>query len=1381
MYNISKKNDLGELIQYVLHEKEINVNIGKNNLNVHGVSFSGHKKSLDKTGYEKHDFYYLYDTDKYDCELELFNISKDRKGNYSISDKKPAYTESLVSDSRMSGGKITLDMSEMYKLTSEEGFAYRYKLTDKTNDKNGAYGFDNGMVLNVLDEDAEKFNVVLNNRATINKNGAMQLIMTDGYYPGIENVNGIPTLNEGLRAKALSSVRTHANKLGGNFYGIIERLPEISKEGITRIVGTPFTRDTISSHLYWTENAYQVCPNFGTEEDFKQLQTELFKNGINWVSDAALVNEGFGGIHLSSLMRKGADSYAKDMFRADERIALGILPDVSKYTNMKLINSPMIVASDGTLSQNGDYNPAKPTFIQFYDSRLASKEQVESDSPLRMSTYDNKNTDNIYDITKHDDAVYPFPLEVSPTELTRNLKRVQKSFGKVELNNIETIKKVADFSNFSVVSKSDAGGLEVWDGNVDIAKLNFYRSKSDIARFSKLPEYEKQDAIDDFDRGALAVRDYAINSGKYWTKMTADTQFEYASSLLADNRQGKELDAKSYMKMINSLADKGSLPKLAKKVVDEEIVQNVLNGDYHSRLLDNADMRNPINPNGYGNDYSVSDYITRQAMDLPLETLPISTNLLGIITSPYLAKRANTEEELGVSRFDVMQAENPNLPDKYVSTYNQMDNIYTDFIAPIISEIVKDVPDIKDENGKVSEYGKYVIADITPDLTKYILLKALKKDVDVSIKDGHFDFSKVNSEDISMQSIGIPYEGKTAEQEAQIVINTLENGIRNIDPTKIQEIKHALTGRMTNRSLNDFKVAEMIMDRTESGLGWRIDAAKDIAAMDGVRTGVEDMTDAWNNVIDFWKSYNQAVLEINPHVYTTAEITDLFDLFEKNDHKFFDNDADAERKFLQETGITSVANYNYFFSKLPDLFAPLYLEDIDDSNGWQAGKEMNHQLIEKMAKGWSANPGFLFQSPEDGITNSYTFVGNHDKPRLLHMLGLDMHLFNTDYKVNGDKHFFDSYNEAEFINKLKNEGKKDNEIKEQMAPIKMIEAERNVTASVLNKNVEDIDFDKVKTQAIAMGARLNEAIDKEIDDETLKTMCKEAVADLAGGTFKGKKFDAEAFGTRPFEVAIKSVFDEVKYKNPENNIENREQYEAKLLQSILEPAFDRFYSIYKLLVALPGSPTDFAGDRVGLSGYETKAKNYHQQNRNIIHWEWLKDGDDNKYKFVKTFYDNMNNIANLRNNPKLSALNDGATITLPSEASEGDDKLRTQGFIRYNEDSLVLVLTDSAGASSKYNEEMNRNKKQYGGDKGTVDITAILNSKGNARNGLKFGIQVGTVFKNAREEDTAKYVVKQKSSGEYYLEKQVMINGKPSSLPITISDKDYNSLILYKV
>ena len=130
-----------------------------------------------------------------------------------------------------------------------------------------------------------------------------------------------------------------------------------------------------------------------------------------------------------------------------------------------------------------------------------------------------------------------------------------------------------------------------------------------------------------------------------------------------------------------------------------------------------------------------------------------------------------------------------------------------------------------------------------------------------------------------MQSLGVSFDTMTAKEEAEVVVNALQIGIENITPDKLAGVKEAVENRFANRSLDDFRIAEMILDRTESGLGWRIDAAKDIASIDGVRSKVDSFDETWDNVIDFWKLFNQSILKINPHAYTTAEITDVPDLF----------------------------------------------------------------------------------------------------------------------------------------------------------------------------------------------------------------------------------------------------------------------------------------------------------------------------------------------------------------------------------------------------------------------------------------------------------------------------------------------------------------------
>ena len=75
---------------------------------------------------------------------------------------------------------------------------------------------------------------------------------------------------------------------------------------------------------------------------------------------------------------------------------------------------------------------------------------------------------------------------------------------------------------------------------------------------------------------------------------------EFASSAVAKGAQS----ADEYMYVIKDQVQKGQLPASTLENVDKEIIENVLNDEYHSRILDDYDMRSPINPEyDEANDY----------------------------------------------------------------------------------------------------------------------------------------------------------------------------------------------------------------------------------------------------------------------------------------------------------------------------------------------------------------------------------------------------------------------------------------------------------------------------------------------------------------------------------------------------------------------------------------------------------------------------------------------------------------------------------------------------------------------------------------------------------------------------------------------------------
>ncbi len=1288
------------------------------------IAFAGHKSVLDKKGFTDQKFFYPFDSENFDFTVKLYSVTKDDKGNYSVDESKGPVLQGKL-DSR-SSAKTFSEKELQSAFGKDDRFAYRFEVLNK---KNGAikYAFDPGVVTNINDSKNtdNKFNIVFKDRAVINKHGKQQLIMIDQYYPGLDlKKNSEISANDARkyqvlvnlghksiildpekRKLALESIRNHANHLGGNLAGVIYKLPEIAKQGYTRIVGLPITSGA-GSHLYWTHNAYQMSQQLGDFEDFGIAQREMFKNGVNWVSDAALVNEGLQGIHFSNLLKWGEKSPYYNWFKApgavDGSLTIGILPENSKNIRYKLINSP--VNLDEKRTTNKDYDKTKPTYVQFYDNRLASADQLKKDE--RIFVYENKTPSGKYDITCYNDTIAPYSFEVKPDELSKNLDKLIKEKAKDKSFNLQSynsILKLMNFDHFKISKNTKASGFETWDGNVDIAKLNFYSGAKDDAAIRKLPPLERANAEKLRDSGVANVQDYAIMSGKYWTKLSSDIQTAY----VADCLKNISSDPDKIMEKIQEGIDNKQLPESVAKVIDKEVISNVLSQDYNQ-------------PKVVGFE-SQEETVLRNLLEIPLESLPISDDTLAVLSSPYIATRASSDSEVGASRYDIFLSGSPNLPEVFKNVHEQANTLYTDELSDFANDIISglDMP-VVDDFGMVSDFGNYVINQIMPDILKFATVKALDSKANIEFDGEYIDYSKVDPSKTSLAAFNFNVD--TPDAEAKKLVQKLKTGVSSISESDKSSLIATLNERLKGVNENSYKIAEAIIDRTESGMGWRIDAAKDVASIDSVKDGSDTFSQAWEHVIKFWKKYNEAVKSENPHAYTTAEITDVPELMAlKNGNGRFKNPADAEAKFIQETGINNVANYTYFFSTLLRAFA----KDSETGGVTSDMANVTEAIKKNLLEGWchndpsKENAGFMYESPLDGVIGSYTFTGNHDKSRMLHLLALDMGLFYSDFSD---------------------------------------ESHREIADSVLGPVS---DYSEISPAAVAMGNRLKEAFEEVgLNNSQIRT----AIRDLASGTFKGTDFNPEAFGVRPFEMVIDDVIEQTKFNGYE--VPDSKNVKKNVLKSILLPAFDKYYSIYKMLITLPGSATDYAGDKIGLSGYETKAKNYHQQNRNTIRWEWLQekneDGTANELymDFVEKFYDKMTEISDLRTRPELSALNDGVPVGL---SKVGD----TYPVLRYNDESAVITLYNINNATSD-----NKFMRKPGKDDSILIDRIDLGKADSIKEGLAAGLKNGTKFVNAND-DSMIYTVKL-DGGNYYLE------GTEPEGKIKFKDSDYNSLVMYK-
>lgn len=1302
------------------------------------IAFKGHSAFTNDKGKVGHKFYLPFDSTKYNVELEINGFEK-------VNGKWRPIEELDVVRIPMNENGINIPEDLLY---TEDGTAtgYRFLLSEKNNPNKKFYKIDSGLQSNPSASSSEDtYSLLLPNRTVLSVNGLTKQVMPDITFPGysINQKTGELIFDKEERNRAVNAMRTHGNKLGGNIAGIMRMLPVWKQEGYTKLVGTPYTKDEVSSHLYWTENPYQVSASMGTLEDFKAFQRELFKNGQNFIADGAFVNQGLQGTLFKSVLKHGEDSPFFNWFKASGLLSsdlkLGAIPsnpEARANFRFKLVNAPKKFEFDfkeGTFKavRNKNYDKTKLSYIQLFDKRLVTQEEA-NDSQKLLTRYSKTNTENPYDITGHDDVTQLLSFEINPYNFYRNMINViNKTIpGKRDFKNTEFVESILTFDNFKITTK-DKGGVDLWDGNMDIAKLNFYNGNTDQAYLEKFTNpYEKRAKAKELKGAIYQVQDFALSAARYWTKLVADTQIEYVAKTLKD----AEPTIIGFKKEIAQQVAKGNLPEKAKELMTEDLIKNVFNGEY--------DFNKPETP-FYLEERRI--YIQNEIMKFPLESIELSPDLVAVLASPYITKRATKEEDLFKNRHETFVeteiGQGPE-PTKYTRVYNKMDKVitkeFTDYVVEILDLMQERLPEHKrlfdQKTYKITEYGQHVLNHILPDIIKFAVVKSFAPQARVSFDNnrGVIDYSEANTQDISLKTLKI---NGSPETEAEKTVFLLRKGLENVYNSNDKRLlAKVLAKRISPLDTIHFKVAAAIVDQTQSGLGWRIDAAKDIANIDALRTQNDNDERLLDAVSDFWGKFNQVVKEENKHSYTTAEITDLDKvLITKNGD--FDGYVDAETQFIEKTGLNNTANYMFFYSMLKNLFAR------NGENGIFENFNDITELHRKLAHGWPENGkkisyGFLFQYPDDGVANSYTFVGNHDKPRVLHLFALDMDLFHSNFS--NPKH---------------------------------LERAKNILG-----NKADFRPDQISGKAIAMGERLHTAIYEikekfNLEDKHLEKF-RDAIANLASGQFKKKRFNPDAFGTRDFRHAIEHVFEEAEQLGFKHN--NTKEIKNAMLENILTPAMDKAATVYKMLVTLPGSPTDFIGDKEGCSGYETKSNNDFQQNRNTVPFEWisstLKDKNiDNSQdkKFVNDYYNEMTRIGALRNRKELSALTNGHTVALPIQQGKDEygNDVNVAATFRYDDKgSQVICLYTTAGASSDAKDGVFH---RY------VNLKELILDTFYWKEGIKGGLTPGDIFKNANGDETYKVI---DDNGCYKL---IRINSVYKD--ISIKPEDKNTAVLYKV
>ncbi len=1299
------------------------------------VSFEAYKFTKSADGVRELEVSCPYDQNKDNCYIEIYKVDKDTDGNYFTTAR--AYSKKGADKLQLQPGANRIDLYNTFGIEDNQAFAYHFVLEDKNK------GWKRTLVDagDVIDEHKDVngashiFNVVTPTKSDLSRGGSMKLVIIDSQKVGyVYNDKNMIVEDKTLKQRGLDGIKTITNKYGGTLAGLEQDIEDGAYAPYRRIISLPvFTDDDFSAHAYWNKNCMQMASSLGNINNYASLQRKMFAHGLNFVSDGAFVNEGLEGIHFKNMLRWGENSPYFYWFKAgnlkDNPLSLGIFSKNKEFIGVKLVNHP----------KNSQYDAKRPTYIQFYDKRLVTPLQINDKQNLIESYKMKMSVDNVYQMHTHNDSIYPYAFEINPETYDINLERLKEynrinPHKKINLDSYIAARFLSKAENYNVDGKFESG-FETWDANPDIAKLNFAFSYNDVQTIKNLPMNLRKAEEEKILRGNYQVQDYAVTSGQYWTQKTDDILRLYTAQLL------KNPDAENPQQVydnIQNISDNKILPQSIKAEVSKEEVENVLIGAYNNkRKLSNGDKKAQI---------------LEGLMNTPLDTFEFGDNLTAVLASPLISKRASVKSDIGLSRYEVYQNGNKNLPEEYRKTYNMMDKIYEQEMSKFALKILNAVdeqqkPDRKLFNGdEVTTYGKYVLPLLLPEIAKFAAVKTFAPKVKVTVNEenGEIAYDYKALKQTHLETIGVK-KSLTPEDEAIKVLTKLKTGIPAINANSQKQLVEALSKSLAGTNLASFQLADLIIDKTQSGLDWRIDAAKDIADVQALRAKKQDFEKTWQTIIDFWKSFNDGVLSKNPNSYIVAEVTDKDDLhnhgYGGNSSKFHEQSS-ILKKFFRETGMSAKAQYSFIFNDLPMMFA----QNSETGKSFDTDEARQKKIYEI----FNVNNGnYLRNGTLDSIIYAYTFIGNHDKPRALHAAALDMNFFYTNLN---DVHNFNYRKKAfQIVNDRFDE----------------------VNNPIKDHEVNHFNYADISPKAMAMADVLRPAFVNILNQHRDKFPTKEAfdkayipiskaISDLAQGKFVDGSFDPDAFGIKPIDINVKMVLKQAKkVYGFELPAELEKTYENEVFEAVMKPALSKVLAMMKYLVALPGTPTLFDGDDKGATGYETKTKNIYLQCRQRIHDEWVEEGNPAYKEYIAKYKKYFDDVMAVRTNPKCNALNNGDIHLLPLQESQ--NKLKVPAILRLSTDGrMALSLFNTSALHSDYRVE---NEQQ------TIYVDKVYLNGDGCTEGIA-GMREGTKFVNANDENDIYF--SRVKDGQYYIVRHC--NGK--DVPIMIKD---STLILYHV
>ena len=405
-------------------------------------------------------------------------------------------------------------------------------------------------------------------------------------------------------------------------------------------------------------------------------------------------------------------------------------------------------------------------------------------------------------------------------------------------------------------------------------------------------------------------------------------------------------------------------------------------------------------------------------MNLFFESLELSKDTLGVLSTAFFTDRASRSDLIGMTRYELMQNNNPQILEHldkthgYKKVYEKVNEMFTgeiyDFVMGVLERVDESMPadrKIFEDESKTqfTDYGYYVTKFMAEDLAKYAFIKALVPNVQVKINSkGQIIYNTEHlRKNSSLQQLGV--KAHTYTLEAQILADKMKEGLRQVitDAADLDLMKQATLNRFENTNANSFKYAEALVDVSGYGVTHRIDALKDVEDIESIRNKKHDHDQIWKkNVVSLWRHFKDGVNEYNTHSILWDEITDSADIGGST--------VGTPMEIMKGAEHTSEAGYSYFFTDLMKIMSGDAAKSTTDTDNNRAqGIYGGNSIVGSKAESKINEKLYYLLSqdfPLDYIRTLYNFCGNHDKPRLAHIFGVNLEVMNSDFNNVGNKY-----------------------------------------------------------------------------------------------------------------------------------------------------------------------------------------------------------------------------------------------------------------------------------------------------------------------------------------------------------------------------------------